>query len=203
MVDGNGQAIRSSLSQLASALQLGSDGGVETQNAITTVVDNLSVLTSVAASNDQDIREFGSALAQVSDLLGEADLGSGDTGTKVNQILVEADKLLATNRGTLQSTVTNANTVVTALADYRRELSEFLTVTPLLMDNAYNAIDQENGGARVHAQLEKVFLDGQLVKEICNVLGLRQLGCSTGTLEDFGPDFGISGMLEGLAGLPR
>lgn len=71
------------------------------------------------------------------------------------------------------------------------------------MDNAYNAIDQENGGARVHAQLEKVFLDGQLVKEICNVLGLRQLGCSTGTLEDFGPDFGISGMLEGLAGLPR
>jgi hypothetical protein len=27
---------------------------------------------------------------------------------------------------------------------------------------------------------------------------LRQLGCSTGTLQDFGPDFGVSYILDGL-----
>lgn len=31
------------------------------------------------------------------------------------------------------------------------------------------------------------------------MMGLRQLGCSTGTMADYGPDFGRTYMLDGMA----
>jgi virulence factor Mce-like protein len=203
ITDGNGQDMRAAMGELAKALRLGSDGGAETRNAITTVVDNLSLLTEAAARNDGQIREFGSAVGQLSGILADQELGTGDTGARINEILLQAEGLLRNNQGTLNSTVADSEILVKTLADYRRELAEFLDVTPMLLDNAYAAVDQENRVARVHAQLDKVFFDGQLLKEVCNVLGLRQLGCATGTLSDFGPDFGITDMLEGMAGLAK
>lgn len=202
MTAGQGSGIKSALGELSEALRLGPDGGARTRNELTEIIDNLASLSAAAAANDQDIREFGSAANQLSGVLAESGIGFGDTGAQINEILLQASELLQSNRGALQSTATNAETVTRALADYRREIAEFLDLTPLLMNNAYNAMDQENGGARVHAQLEKVAFDSQLVKEVCNLMGMRQLGCSTGTLGDFGPDFGIPSMLEGLAGLP-
>ncbi len=203
MTAGNGNGMRSALSQLSAALQVGADGGADTRNSLTKTVNNLAALTDAAASNDRNIREFGSAIRQSSDILAQEKLGLGDTGAKLNEILAEASDILQSDRGTLKSTVTNANTVTRALADYHRELSEFFDLAPLLMDNAYNAFDLQKRGVRIHALLDKIFFDGQLVKEVCNVLGMRQLGCSTGTLRDFGPDFGISGMLESMAGMPK
>ena len=203
ITEGNGEDMSGALTQLSNALRMGEDGGVETRNAITTIVDNLSVLTDAAATNDGQIREFGSAISQLSDMLADQDLGAGNTGAQINEILVEAESLLRDNQGNLKTTVTDANTLVKSLADYRREIGEFLDVTPMLLDSVYNLVDHDNKVARVHAQIEKVFFDGQLLKEVCNVLGLRQLGCATGTLSDFGPDFGVSAMLEGMAGLPR
>ena len=73
----------------------------------------------------------------------------------------------------------------------------------MTLDNLYNIIDQTNGSARVHVLVDKVLFDTQAVKEVCNMMGLRQLGCSTGTLQDFGPDFGLSSMLDGLAAMGR
>ncbi|WP_330153287.1 MCE family protein [Rhodococcus chondri] len=203
MTAGQGTGIGSALGELSEALRLGPDGGAQTRNELTEIIDNLASLSTAASANDQDIRDFGSAVYQLSNVLAESGIGFGDTGAQVNEILLQASELLLSNRESLQSTAANAETVTRALADYRREIAEFLDLTPLLMNNAYNAMDQENGGARVHAQLEKVAFDSQLVKEVCNLLGMRQLGCSTGALADFGPDFGIPSMLEGLAGLPR
>ncbi|WP_067662485.1 MCE family protein [Nocardia miyunensis] len=203
MTAGNGNDIKLALGQLSVALQVGADGGAETRNSLTATVNNLSALTGAAANNDRNIREFGSAIRHSSDILAQVNIGLGDTGAQLNEILTQANDILQADRGKLKSTVTNANTVMRAMADYRRELSEFLDLAPLLMDNAYNAFDLQKRGVRIHALLDKIFFDGQLVKEVCNVLGLRQLGCSTGTLRDFGPDFGISGMLESMAGMAK
>ncbi len=49
--------------------------------------------------------------------------------------------------------------------------------------------------------VDKVLFDTQTLKEVCNMMGLRQLGCSTGTLQDFGPDFGLTYVLDGLAAM--
>lgn len=70
-----------------------------------------------------------------------------------------------------------------------------------MSDNLYNAVDQNNGSMRAHILVDKVLFDTQFAKEICNLMGLRQLGCSTGTLQDYGPDFGLTYMLDGLAAM--
>ena len=72
---------------------------------------------------------------------------------------------------------------------------------PEIVDNIYNSIDQKNGALRVHVLTDKVLFDTQTLKEVCNMMGLRQLGCSTGTLQDFGPDFGLTSVLDGMAAM--
>lgn len=196
---GNGDSIRSALTALSQALALGADHEADTRDSLTTTVNNLATLSDAAARNDTAIRRFGSSIDQLTDLFAQQQLGWGTTGAQFNSVLAEATVLLEQRRTAMRNTVSSANTVTKALADSQRSLAEFLDVTPLLLDNAYNAIDQRNGIARVHAQLEKVFFDSQLLKEVCNVLRLKELGCNTGTLRDFGPDFGMSAMLEGLA----
>ncbi|MEV0685441.1 MCE family protein [Nocardia sp. NPDC050378] len=200
---GSGPQLRETLDQLATAVKLGEDGGEDTRQTVTQLVDQLAELVRVAAANKQTIHEFGTATGQLGDVVADLGIGTGGTGAQIVDILREADALLAANAGVLQSTVANGATVTKALADYRGQLAEFIDVTPLLLNNAYRAVDFEYRGVRVHALLDKVFFDGQLVKEVCNILGLRQLGCATGTLQDFGPDFGLTDMLEAMSRMPR
>ncbi|MFE6921926.1 MCE family protein [Nocardia sp. NPDC057663] len=200
---GSGAQLRDTLDQLAVAVRLGEDGGDATRETLTQLVDQLAVLVRAAAANEQTISEFGTATGQLGDVVADLGIGTGGTGAQIVEILRRTDTLLAENAGVLQTTVANTATVTKALADYRGQLAEFIDVTPLLLDNAYRAVDFEYRGVRVHALLDKVFFDGQLVKEVCNILGLRQLGCATGTLQDFGPDFGITDMLEAMSRMPR
>ena len=48
---------------------------------------------------------------------------------------------------------------------------------------------------------DRLVFDSQYTKEVCNLMGLRQLGCSTGTIQDFGPDFGLTYVLDGMAAM--
>ncbi|MEO9329001.1 MlaD family protein [Gordonia aurantiaca] len=196
MTEGNGQAMRDALGDLERALRLGEDGGARSRENITAIAENLARLSDAAAKNDAVIRDLGSGFAQLSSFLASEDLGTGTTGKQLNELLKETQALLIANRDTIKNTLAGTNTVTTAMVDYRRNLSEFFDMAPMLMDNVYNAIDQEAGALRVHGLVDKLLLDGQAVKEVCNLLGLR--GCSTGTLQDFGPDFGATSILAAL-----
>ncbi|KUI34511.1 mammalian cell entry protein [Mycobacterium sp. IS-1590] len=202
MTDGNGTKIRSALGELSTALKMSKERGAPTGDAITTIITNLERLTTAAAENDQTIRDFGSSMRQLSDVLAAEQLGSGSTGAQINQILSETADLIETNRDALKTTTAGMETTTKAIAEYRRELAESLDVAPMLLDNVYNMIDHEKDAIRAHPVLDKVELNGQFTKEVCNLLGMKQLGCTTGTIQDFGPDFGVTSMLEGLAGLP-
>ncbi|MEV0355581.1 MCE family protein [Nocardia sp. NPDC050697] len=198
-----GDDMRATLDELARALRVGDDGGAQTRDTVTAIVDQLSELTGAAARNEQTIAEFGTSAGQLGDVLADLEIGSGDTGAQLTALLTEAEQLLADNREPLRATTADANVVLGAVAEYRDQVAEFLDLTPMLLANGYNAVDIPNRGFRVRALLDKVFFDGQIVKEVCNILGLRQLGCATGTLRDFGPDFGISDLLEAMATVPR
>ncbi|MFJ1454846.1 MCE family protein [Nocardia sp. N2S4-5] len=200
---GNNANLKAALDQLSRALRRGNDSGAATQDAITKIVNNLNTLSAAAAGNDQKIRDFGSAVHQMSTLLADLNLGTGDTGTELVEILTATTDLMEKNRDALRSTATGADVLFKSLADYNRNIAEFLDVFPLVTDNAYRVIDQEAGAARVHANVDKIALDGQMVKEVCNLLGLKQLGCDTGKASDMGPDFGVVAMLAGIAGLPE
>ena len=197
---GNGPNIKATLDELAQALRLGADNGTQTKKDIQAIATNLAELTQAAADNDSAIREFGSNIRQLSDILAYEDLGTGNTGKQINKILNQAAGLLQENRDGLKSTVADANTLTAAINDYRREIAEFFDVAPLAIDNVHNAIDANAGSLRIHFLPDKILFNGQFAKEVCNLVGAKQLGCATGTLADYGPDFGIPGMLEVMAG---
>jgi virulence factor Mce-like protein len=209
IASGNGPKIKATLDKLSQALRLGADNGAATKQNIQAIAAALAELTQAAADNDTAIRGFGSNIRQLSDILADENLGTGSTGAKINQILDQAASLLETNRDGLKGTIADFKTLTAAVVDYRRELAETIDITPMLGANVYNAIDTNAGAIRIHALIDKLFLDSQMMKEICNLAAIRDLGCATGTISDYGPDFGVKfladgmfGMLERMAGAP-
>ena len=202
IADGNGNSLRDAMSELSRALQMGPDNGAATKAAVTKVVQNLDALTSAAARNDQTLRDFGSGVHTLSDILADQQLGTGDTGAKLNQIMAKTTSLLERTRDKIGMLTSNGNTMTKSLADYNDNLAEYLDVFPLVTDNAYNAIDPNIKALRGTVSLDKFFLDGQMLKSVCNLMNLHDLGCATGTPRDMGPDFGIGQMLSGMAGQP-
>jgi len=201
IADGRGEEMKATFSQLSDALRLSADRGTVTREQLTTVIKNVSTLFDASAKNDAMLRQFGSNIRQISDIVADEDLGSGTTGKKINDVLIQLSEVLDANRDHLKSIVSNGNTAFNTLIEYKRDLAELLDVAPMTLDNIYNVIDTKNGNLRVHVLTDKVLFDTQLVKEVCNMMGLRQLGCSTGTMQDFGPDFGLTYVLDGLAAM--
>lgn len=201
VVKGNGEKIKAALGELSKALRLSSDGGAATREQITTIVKNISTLFDAVSANDTKLREFGSTIHQVSQIMADEDLGSGSTGRKLDQLIQRAGDLLDANRDNVKQVVGNGNTALKTVSDQRRDLAELLDLAPLLADNAYNMIDRANGAVRARFLTDRLIFNSQYTKEVCNLIGLRQLGCSTGTIQDFGPDFGLTYVLDGLAAM--
>ncbi|WP_255773360.1 MCE family protein [Mycobacteroides abscessus] len=195
----NGSDIMSTLDELAKALRLSSDYGARSKEAVENIISNLAELARSASENETVIRQFGSNLRTLSQILADEHLGAGNTGARFNQILEQAVRILERHRGDLSGTITDTRTLTKAVTDYQRELAEALDLAPLVADNVYNAVDTNAGVMRGHVLVDKVLFDSQLTKEFCNLLGLRQLGCSSGTLADYGPDFGLTSMLDLMA----
>jgi virulence factor Mce-like protein len=201
IADGNGQDMKDALGELSNALRLSAGRGEVTKDQLTTIMRNLNSLLNAAATNDTTLREFGSTVRALSQILADENLGTGATGKKLTEVITTVGEVLETHRDEIKQIVANGDTALTTTVDHQRDLAEFLDLTPMTLDNLYNAIDQTNGSFRAHVLVDKVLFDTQTVKEVCNMMGLRQLGCSTGTLADFGPDFGLSYMLDGLAAM--
>ncbi|MGV9797916.1 MlaD family protein [Mycobacterium sp. NPDC003449] len=201
VVAGHGQQIKTALDELSRALRLSADGGAHTRQQVTSIIGNLSSLLDAAAANDATLRQFGSTVRQLSEILAQEDFGSGTTGRQLTEVVEQTGDILKANRDVIGQGIANGNTSIQSLYDRQRELAEFFDVLPLMADNLFNTIDQRNGAIRAHFLADRMVFDGQMAKEVCNMMGLRQLGCSTGTLQDYGPDFGLTSMLDGLAAM--
>lgn len=201
IADGNGQQMKDALGALSEALRLSSNRGEVTGDQLTTIIRNLSSLMQAAADNDATLRDFGSNVRQLSQILADENFGSGTTGKNINEVLTQVGDVLEKHRDDIKALVANGDIAMTTLTEHERDLAEFLDLTPMTLDNLYNIVDRNSGSARAHVLVDKVLFDTQTVKEMCNMMGLRQLGCSTGTLQDFGPDFGLSYMLDGMTAM--
>ncbi|ORW00986.1 MCE family protein [Mycobacterium kyorinense] len=199
--DGNGQKILAALDELSKALRLSSERGETTRDELTTIVTDLSSLVEAAARNDAKVRQFGSTTHQLSQMLADEGFGTGATGRTINKILDQVASLIEANRENLKQAIRNGDTAAKSVVDNQRGVAEMLDVLPLTLENLYNTVDQNNGAIRVHGLLDKALTDSQSAKEICNLMHLRQLGCSTGTLQDYGPDFGLTYILDGLSAM--
>ncbi|OHV04483.1 MCE family protein [Mycobacterium talmoniae] len=198
---GSGPDIKAALDQLSQALRLSGDDGAATKETVQSIATSLADLTQAAADNDTAIREFGSNVRTLSDVVAAENLGAGSTGAKINQILDQATALLEKNRDKLKDTVGDFGDLTGTLTDYHRELEEIIDVLPLVGTNIYNAVDRNGNTLRLHPTLDKLLLNGQMAKEICNLAGLKDLGCATGTVADNAPEFGTTFFVDGMTGM--
>ena len=201
IASGSGQNIKAALDQLSAALRLSTDNGAATKEDIQAIANSLASLTQAATDNDTAIRGFGSNIRQLTNIVADENLGTGNAGAQLNQILAQAASLLDNNRNGLKTTVTDFQKLMQAVTDYRRELAEDIDLLPMLGTNIYNAVDQNAGALRAHALLDKLFLNGQMTKEICNLAGIKDLGCNTGTISDYAPGFGANFFVDSMTGL--
>ncbi|BBZ43894.1 MCE family protein [Mycobacterium parmense] len=201
IVNGNGAQTRQALDGLSKALRLSGDGGAASREQITAIITNVSSLFDAAARNDAKLREFASTIHQLAQIMADEDLGGGSTGKRFEQLVQRAGDLVEANRDVFKQAIANSHGTLDAVVAQQRDLAEVLDVAPMLADNVYNVIDQANGSIRARVLTDRVIFDSQYAKEICNLMGLRQLGCSTGTPQDYGPDFGLTYVLDGLAAM--
>jgi virulence factor Mce-like protein len=201
ITDGNGEKILAALDELSKALRLSSERGITTREQLTTIITDLSSLVEAAARNDAKVRQFGSTTRQFSQMLSDEKFGTGATGHTLNIILEQLATLLEQNRENLKQAIRNGDTTAKTIVDNQRGVAEMLDVLPLTLENLYNTVDRDNGAIRVHGLLDKALTDSQSAKELCNLMHLRQLGCSTGTLQDYGPDFGLTYILDGMSAM--
>ncbi len=195
------QDIKAALDQLTAALRLSSDSGTATKQDLQAISKSLANLTQAAADNDTAIRDFGSNIRQLTAIVADENLGYGHAGADLNQVLAQTAALLDKHRSGLKSTVTDAQKMLQTTADHRRDLEEILDVLPMAGQNLYNAIDPTSRVIRAHALLDKIFLNGQLTKDVCNLAGIKDLGCNTGTINDYTPEFGANFYVESMTGL--
>ena len=87
IADGNGQEMKDALGELSNALRLSADRGAVTRDQLTTIMRNLSSLFDAAATNDATLREFGSTVRTLSQILADENLGTGTTGKKLNEVI--------------------------------------------------------------------------------------------------------------------
>ena len=84
----------------------------------------------------------------------------GTTGAQINAILGEATDILTTRRDDMAQTVTGAQAVTKTLVDYRRQLQEFLNVTPAADGQRVERHRHPTRRGRVHGVLDHVFTHG-------------------------------------------
>ena len=202
IADGNGQQMKDALGELSNALRLSSDRGAVTRDQLTTIIRNLSSLTD--GRRQQRCHAAGVRLDRTATQPDSGRRESRHRNDRQEDSTRCSSKWVRFSTPTVTRSSRSSSTAIPALTttvDHQRDLAEFLDLAPMTLDNLYNIVDQKNGSARVHVLTDKVLFETQAIKEMCNMMGLRQLGCSTGTLQDFGPDFGLSYVLDGLAAM--
>ncbi|AKC41718.1 mammalian cell entry protein [Mycobacteroides chelonae] len=201
VADGNGLKIKAALDELSKALRPSGDGGALTSAELTTIIRNINALMDATAQNDATLREFAASIHALSEIIDDESLGTGNTGKTLTDVVKQIGDVLEANRDHIKQSILNGGKAFKSMTEHQRDLAEVIDVLPLAMENIYNIIDQDNGSIRVRGLTDKIIFDETVGKEICNLMGLRQLGCSTGTLQDYGPDFGLSYILDGLAAM--
>jgi phospholipid/cholesterol/gamma-HCH transport system substrate-binding protein len=194
VLNGNGQKIRETLDALSGALKV----GVDNKDAISNIIIKLNELTTMLADNDQSVRDFSDRMTAMSGLLAEQAPGLQATLDQLNQFLNNTSTTFAGHQEELAASLTGLTTVTNQLRANSGAMIEIVDVVPLLMQNIDGAINKEKGFVRLQALIGTA-LSGEIVSVFCERIQMRPDGCrTTGNVQDFGPDYGLTAALLGL-----
>ncbi len=168
-LDGNGEALGDTITQLSEASRTLSDS----RGDLFDTVKNLQTFVSALAANDQQVREFNNQLADLTGFLnGERD----DLGAALNQLSISLGDVAVFVADNREQLVTAANGLVQptqTLSDHKDSLVETLTILPLAISNLVNSYDAESGTLASRANLQGETQDP--LGTVCKLIDLGKL----------------------------
>ncbi|WP_415973333.1 MCE family protein [Rhodococcus sp. 077-4] len=168
-LDGNGEALGNSITQLSAAGRTLSDSRTDVFDTI----KNLQTFVSALAVNDQQVRNFNTQLA---DLTGFLSGQREDLGAALNQLSIalgDVATFVADNRTELTDAANGLVVPTQTLADNREQLVQTLTLLPLAISNLVNSYDAESGTLASRANLNDETQDP--LGTVCRLLDLGKL----------------------------
>lgn len=168
-LDGNGEALGETITQLSDASRTLSDS----RGDLFDTVKNLQTFVTALAANDEQVRRFNNQLADLTSFLaGERD----DLGAALNQLSIalgDVAGFVADNREQLVQAADGLVQPTQTLSDQRESLVETLTVLPLAISNLINAYDAEAGALATRANLQSETQDP--LGTVCRLIDLGKL----------------------------
>ncbi|MEV6556128.1 MCE family protein [Nocardia sp. NPDC051756] len=140
-LDGNGEALANSLTQLSKAAKYLSDA----RGDIFDTVKNLQNFVTMLANNDAQVRQFNVQLADLSSFLASE---RSDLGAALNLLSValgDVARFIDNNRDLIASNAEGLVTLTKTLSDQRDDLAAALPVLPLALSNLINIHNAESG----------------------------------------------------------
>jgi phospholipid/cholesterol/gamma-HCH transport system substrate-binding protein len=168
-LDGNGEALGNSITQLSAAGRTLSDS----RSDVFDTIKNLQTFVSALAVNDQQVRNFNRQLA---DLTGFLSGQREDLGAALQQLSVslgDVATFVADNRTELTTAANGLVVPTQTLADNREQLVQTLTLLPLAISNLVNAYDAESGTLASRANLQNETQDP--LGTVCKLIDLGKL----------------------------
>jgi len=139
-LQGNGQTLHDTLTQLSQAIKTLSDGRVD----LFSTIRNLQVFVSALAASDRQIVEFGGRLASVTDVLAKNSATLGSALQELDVAVVEVERFVRENRDGVRTSVQNLADVTTVLAQKRPQLEQILHSSPTALSNFFNIYQPAN-----------------------------------------------------------
>ncbi|UAK36007.1 MCE family protein [Nocardia asteroides] len=195
LLDGNGDRLRATLDALSAAFEVSFANADQISNTII----KLTEITQIIARNDQTVRDFSGRLTELIALLGQQAPGLQAVLEQLDQFVTNTSTLVGRNGDQLAGALDRFTAITAQMRANARGLTEIIDVGPLLFENLSNAVSREHQALRLHALTDKVVLDNEVVSQFCERIQLRLDGCRTGKPQDFGPDFGLTAALLGIA----
>jgi len=139
-LQGNGQTLHDTLTQLSQAIKTLSDGRVDLFGTIR----NLQVFVSALSASDNQLVEFGGRLASVSDVLAKNSTSLGNALSSLDVAVAEVERFVRENRDGLRTSVQNLADVTQVLADKQPQLEQVLHSAPTALANFFNIYQPAN-----------------------------------------------------------
>lgn len=140
-LDGNGDSFRNALRELSqTAGRLG-----DSRTDLFGTIKNLQILVNALAQSNEQIVQFSSHVASVSQVLAASSTGLDSTLGTLNQALADIRGFLEDNNDTLVGSVNKLADFTKILSDQHDDIEQVLHVTPNGLANFYNIYDPAQG----------------------------------------------------------
>lgn len=137
----NGRALADSIGSLSAAARTLSD----TRGDIFTTVEHLQKFVTMLARNDQQVRQFNTQLADLSEFLAGERHNLGEALELLSLALGDVARFVNDNRDLVAGNAERLTTLTQTLADQRDDLAEALPKVPVALSNLINIHNAESG----------------------------------------------------------